>query len=210
MKIAFFQMPEEDMHQLFAMNVLDSGIVVLEPIYNGKNIDDLANTERGDYIRIERGTYKGETRHFDGDGWVISQTKTKVNQAPLFELYDSDGVYIGSKVQYPYSTFAGAVLFDYVESTNKNAIVDHYIGKRIITDEYGNYQFDNKIGSVSYSYIDGEGVSQKIEGYMYAKNLKTGAFNNGWLYKATSAIQKLKTRLILKESVLVCYSVQLV
>ena len=203
MKIVFFQMPEEDMHQLFAMNVLDSGIVVLEPIYNGKNIDDLANTERGDYIRIERGTYKGETRHFDGDGWVISQTKTKVNQAPLFELYDSDGVYIGSKVQYPYSTFAGAVLFDYVESTNKNAIVDHYIGKRIITDEYGNYQFDNKIGSVSYSYIDGEGVSQKIEGYMYAKNLKTGAFNNGWLYKATSAIQKLKTRLILKETDLI-------
>ena len=56
---------------------------------------------------------------------------------------------------------------------------------------------------MSYSYIDGEGVSQKIEGYMYAKNLKTGAFNNGWLYKATSAIQKLKTRLILKETDLI-------
>ena len=164
-------MPEEDEHQLFALNVLDSGVVTLEPIYNGKDIDDLANTTRGDYIRINKGTYKDTVRYFDGDAWVLSQMKTKVNQEPLFELYDSDGVYAGSKVQYPYSTFAGAVLFDYVESTDKNAVIDNYIGKRIISDEYGNYQFDNKITSNSYTYIDGDGVSKKIEGYLFAKNL---------------------------------------
>lgn len=203
MKIVFLQMPEEDEHQLFALNVLDSGVVMLVPIYNGKDIDDLANTTRGDYIRINKGTYKDTVRYFDGDAWVLSQMKTKVNQEPLFELYDSDGVYVGSKVQYPYSTFAGAVLFDYVESTDKNAVIDKYIGKRIISDEYGNYQFDNKIASNSYTYIDGDGVSKKIEGYLFAKNLVSGEFNNGWLYKTASAAQKVKTRLILKQKDLI-------
>lgn len=203
MKILFLQLPDEDMHQLFALNVLDSGVVTLEPLYNGKDIEDLANSGTGDYVRILNGVYKEQVRYFTNNAWELSQVKKGVNQAPLFNLYDSDGVFLGSKVQYPYSTFAGAVLFDYKESTDKHAVVDKYVGKRIIVDEYDNAQFVNKIATESFTYVDGDGNQQTIDGYLFAKNLKTGEFNNGWLYKTTSAAQKVKYRKIIGKTDLI-------
>ena len=47
----------------------------------------------GSSVYVNSGdTRKGKTYHWDGTNWIASQEKTKVNQYPLFELYDSNGV----------------------------------------------------------------------------------------------------------------------
>jgi len=49
--------------------------------------------------------------------WVKSQAKTKVNQAPLFDVYDADGIGFSDPDRYPESTFAGTEIAGYKVGT---------------------------------------------------------------------------------------------
>lgn len=192
-----FKKMTDDKRQLFTINRLDSGINILQPIYNGQNEEELAMTVLGDYVRIQKGTYAGKTIHFDGENWIYSQTKTKLNQEPLYNIYDSDGIYVGSQTQYPANDFNGGVIFDYYITDDESVPVDQYTGKRIVCDMYNNYDFVNTIADLKYEYVDIYGVSQTIQGYMYVKNILSGAFNNSWLYKEDTSYQRVATKISL-------------
>ena len=192
-----FKKMTNDKRQLFTINRLDSGINILQPIYNGQNEEELAMTVLGDYVRIQKGTYAGKTIHFDGENWINSQTKTKLNQEPLYNIYDSDGIYVGSQTQYPANNFNGGVIFDYYITDDESVPVDQYTGKRIVCDMYNNYDFVNIIADLKYEYVDTYGVSQTIQGYMYVKNILSGAFNNSWLYKEDTSYQRVATKISL-------------
>lgn len=200
MTILFVNAEDNNMHQLFRVNKLDSGVNILQSVYNGQDTEDLAATKLNDYVRIRKGTYAGKTIYYNGEEWVDSQVKTELNQEPLYKLYDSDGVYIGSEAQYPMNNFNGGIVFDYYISDDESVIVDPYVGKRIVSDIYGNYDFVNTIASLEYEYVDLTGESAQIKGYFYAKNIRTGAFNNGWLYKEDTSYQKLVTQKILNDN----------
>ena len=185
----------EDKRQIFTINRLDSGINILQPIYNGQNEDDLAMTVEGDFVRVKNGTYAGKTIHFNGTEWVFSQTKEHLNQEPLYNLYDADGIYVGSQTQYPSNNFNGGIIFDYYISDDESVEEDPYIGKRIVCDIYNNYDFVNTIADLHYQYIDVYGITQDIQGYLFAKNISNGAYNNGWLYKEDTSYQKVATKI---------------
>ena len=60
-------------------------------------------------------TRQGQTFWFDSVNWKLAQLKTNVNQAPLFNIYDSNGISLGDNLTYPSSTFNGNKLFGYAD-----------------------------------------------------------------------------------------------
>lgn len=64
-------------------------------------------------VVVNLGTnYAGRNWWFDGDHWEYSQQHTTLNQAPLFDLFDKDGLSYSDKTQY-LSNFAGNKIFGY-------------------------------------------------------------------------------------------------
>jgi len=65
-------------------------------------------------VLIISGTeYKGKYFYYDGNDWVLSQAKTSINQAPLFDLFDKNDVWLKDPIIYEYSQFSGNKLFSY-------------------------------------------------------------------------------------------------
>lgn len=197
MKVLFTKMPTTDKRQLFTVSKLPGDINILQPIYNGTNEEDKCATELNDFVHVKFGKYANKNLYFDGENWCISQEKKKVNQEPLFKIYDSDGIYVGSEAQYPQSNFKGGLVFDYYQTDDESAVVDQYLDKKVTSDIYGNYDFINNITTDSYTYVDSYGVTQDIISYMYVKNIKDGTFNNSWLYKSDISYQRVASRILL-------------
>ena len=66
-------------------------------------------TELIKYGRLKQGL----TYWFDGTNWIEAQTKTAINQTPLFDVVDDNFVSFGDKSVYDGSTFIGTKLFSY-------------------------------------------------------------------------------------------------
>jgi len=152
--------------------------------HNGIRIINLQETEDSDSlldesVLIRRGQLNaGLMYHFNGVAWIRSQQKTSVNQSPLFDAFDSNGVSFSDIETYPVSTFQGTKLLSYQIGTSIN---------------------DSELGfSLSYLNIDNVGDIQfnwnwDIDNFQYTENqvtntvkLNTGFykidsdFDNGW------------------------------
>jgi hypothetical protein len=55
-------------------------------------------------------TTAGKTYWFDGTQWNEAQQKTNVQQAPLYNVYDSAEVSFGDNTKYASTTFASSKL----------------------------------------------------------------------------------------------------
>jgi len=73
-----------------------------------------SDSAEGECVLIRRGLKNaGLMFHYNGTAWVKSQEKTKVNQAPLFDVFDADGVSFSDPTKYPESTFVGTEIAGY-------------------------------------------------------------------------------------------------
>lgn len=87
----------------------------------------------------------GKSWWFNGDSWEFSQQRTKLNQPPLFELFDNEGV---SYSQPNYQTaFTGCKIFGYAEGVG---VSDAVLGFPIKTSNnigVGSFTFKNYLAS---------------------------------------------------------------
>ena len=91
---------------------------------------------------ILRGSiYSGTAWWFNGTAWIHAQQRTKLNQAPLFDLYDTNGHSYGDK-NYYLSNFTGNKIFAYKEGSGS---VDPYLGFSI------DYRNTSAIGSILFT-----------------------------------------------------------
>jgi len=63
---------------------------------------------------------KGKGYYILSQVWYPSQTKTITNQAPLFDLVDTNNISVGNRSTYTGTTFIGTKLFSYAVGTGKN------------------------------------------------------------------------------------------
>jgi hypothetical protein len=56
---------------------------------------------------------RGKMFYYNGTEWKLSQEKTKVNQPPLFDVFNSDNESFDDEIDYPESTFRGNKIFSY-------------------------------------------------------------------------------------------------
>lgn len=142
-----------------------------EPVY-GDSIYCLFGTE-----------YAGKQLWFNGTKWVLAQQKA-YGAAPLFDLYDGNGVSLSDPGAYPGSSFSGNTVFTY--SFDQYAEIDPEAAVRLKRDQFGHILFDNTISTASYTYRYNASTVPIVGFYYYRNNFDAGwQYNNGW-YKAPS------------------------
>jgi len=136
--------------------------------------------------------YKGMSFYFDGINWQESQQKTTVNQPPLFDVLDDNGISFGDRAVYVGTSFAGNKLFAYGIGTG---IDDPILGFPLTyssIDNVGDISFDVALNSSSFNYVNGTiPVTQKINtGYVYNySDLITSVRQLGWQTAVGPSVQ---------------------
>ena len=115
------------------------------------------------------GSQVGVTFWYDGVNWLEAQQKTAVQQAPLFDVYDANGISLSNRTTYPSSTFTGTKLFSYATGSGLADPVLQLVLKYLTLTNVGDIVFDNNLYSDSFVYVvDNASVTLPIStGFVY-------------------------------------------
>ena len=136
--------------------------------------------------------YQGMDFYFDGIDWIEGQQKTTVNQPPLFDIFDDNGISFGNSDVYLGTSFAGNKLFAYGIGTGND---DSVLGFPLLyssVDNVGDISFDVTLNSASFNYVSGTTpITQKVNtGYVYNySNLTTPIRQLGWQTAIAPSVQ---------------------
>ena len=113
----------------------------------------------------------GKTYWYNGDQWILGQQKLDVNQPPLFDIFDSEGISLGNKVYYQGSDFIGNKLFAYELGTGTDDPVLGFPLSYSALTNVGDVSFDVSFNSGTFNYIN-----------LLTGNPETVNVNNGYVY----------------------------
>ena len=123
---------------------------------------------------ILAGNEKGKNYWYDGSEWVRGQDKTKVNQPPLFDVFDESDISFSDKNRYVNSNFEGTKIFSYQVGAGR---VDPILGFPL---SYKNF---NSVGDISFvNDFDTDSFTSLEE-----STVVTSRINNGYLKQTLSA-----------------------
>jgi len=107
---------------------------------------------------------KGLTFWYDGNEWFEAQQKTSVQQAPLFNVYDANGISFGDRATYPSSDFVGSKLFSYaVSDSGILDVVLKFPLQYLNLQNVGDIVFDNNLYKDTFIYtLDNVSVTLPI------------------------------------------------
>ena len=179
-------------YQLYSVRVVDS-IVYLDILLNGQTED--GSSIKGDTVKVNFGSNAGNVFYYNGYEWITGQVKSKLNQMPLFNLYDTDKVALNNAVTYPNSTFNGCTLFQYEESDIINPDKDVEVSIVIDEKDSTNIYFENTLTTDKFYFTPPNNYEQEITGYRLYRNIKTDSYLNDWYLSSVSSDQYLKTRI---------------
>jgi hypothetical protein len=140
--------------------------------------------------------YKGKDFYYNGESWFEGQQKTQLQQAPKFDIFDSNGISFGDRVVYVGTSFAGSTLFSYGIGTGANDTVLGFPVRYSSVDNVGDISFDVSLNSDTFTYVNGTtAVTQKVNtGYVY--NYTLASDNNplairqlGWQTAVSPSVQ---------------------
>jgi hypothetical protein len=123
-----------------------------------------------DMAAIYRGyNYAGHSFYFDGIEWIDGQQKTTVNQPPLFDIFDSDGISLGNKEVYVGSSFAGTKLFSYGIGSGINDSILGFPIRYSSINNVGDISFDVSLNSDTFNFVRGtSSITENVNiGYVH-------------------------------------------
>jgi hypothetical protein len=103
-------------------------------------------------VSIDGITQQGLSYYYDGVEWVQAQQKISVNQPPLFDIYDSNGISFGNRAIYPSSNFTGNPLFSYAIGNAEPDLILGFPLTYLSLTNLGDIVFDNNFYKDSFSY----------------------------------------------------------
>ena len=147
----------------------------------------------GQGLLVLNGQVNGRTSWvFKNNIWTISQIKTSVNQPPLFDVFDEQGISYSSIDKYFETNFSGTKIFGYQIGTGAN---DSELGFPI---KYGNvanvggYLFESCLSFDSWEYFTSSSTPITIlakDGFV--KNVENNTFENLWVKCDKESIQEI-------------------
>ena len=120
----------------------------------------------GEQVYVEFGEKnQGKTLHFSTTAgpdknlsqWIEGQKKTKLNQQPLFDVFDKNGISYSDDSIYSSTNFAGSELFSYKISAG--AITDTVLGLQVkynTINNVGDLVFESDVNSGTFKYKSGD------------------------------------------------------
>jgi len=174
-------------------------VTVIEGL-GGQNYINLIATDdnpvlAGENVLVTEGDNAGKTYYFDGEDWFVSQSKSSINQMPLFDLVDAAGYSFSDTTVYPGSTFVGNKIFNYNVGTGNNDTVLGFPLSYQNFNNIGDIVFKNHYTTDSFTYTSdtNTGATQTIAcstGYLIKNtNLTTQEKLNSWVPGAEDSSQ---------------------
>lgn len=156
-------------------------------------------------VLVNRGFENQGTMYwYDGTVWKLGQHKTKVNQAPLFDIFDNNGNSYGDTLVYDGSNFTGTKLFSYKEGSGTN---DAALGFPLSYRNVNNtgdilFEFNLLIDSFNYKQVAAVLTKKTNIGFLkVVSDLENFNYQNGWTTSEIANLQPIVR--IFKESGLV-------
>jgi len=127
--------------------------------YTGQPIINLTVATDGVFLTdqstvcLSGNTLVGKTFWYDGSNYYEAQLKTSIQQAPLFNVYDSAGVSFSNQTKYPSSNFVGTKLFSY--ATPSTGVIDSILKfplQYLNINNVGDIVFDNNLYKDTFVY----------------------------------------------------------
>ena len=152
----------------------------------------------GECIFVESGTNnQGKTYFYDDTTktWAVGQTKTKVNQQPLFDMFDNQHNSFSNTTIYPNTNFVGAKVFEY--QTSDTSVTDTVLGIKVkykTINNVGDIVFASDLSSGTFTYKSGEEfVSKKYaSGHLhYTTGLTTHNSKSAWVQRTDESNQRV-------------------
>jgi hypothetical protein len=139
---------------------------------------------------------QGQTYWFDGQTWKLGQIKTSVNQPPLFDVFDSNGVSYSdpSGLTYDGSTFAGTKIFSYKQGIGTTDTVLGFPLTYQNISNIGDIVFEFNLLTDSFAYKNVTDVLHKGTNVGYLKvsqDLERFDFENGWVITSIANSQPI-------------------
>jgi hypothetical protein len=130
--------------------IIDVPVIVLTPIATAL-VDQMT-------VVVSGLTQQGKSYYFDGVDWILAQQKISVNQPPLFDVYDANGLSFSNRAVYPSSNFTGTPLFSYaIGNTDPDLVLGFPLTYLSLTN-IGDIVFDNNFYKDSFEYtVDSTG-----------------------------------------------------
>ena len=144
-------------------------------------------------IVVTRGyTNQGLSFNFNGLNWNASQQKTNLNQAPLFDVFDENGISLGDTEIYQSTSFAGCKLFAYGYGSGADDSVLGFPIRYSSFDNVGDISFDISFNLDTFDYVrNGAPINSKVNvGYIYNyTSATTNVRQLGWQTAVAPSIQ---------------------
>ena len=146
-----------------------------DPIVYKCYIEEASDAEvnQGHTIIVKSGTNGNKQWYYDGQNWIQTQTKASVNQHPLFDIIDQNGVSLSGVSTYPGSSFEGTKIFSYKVGTGTNdPVLGFPLSYKNFTTQ-GDIEFENNldIGTFDYLVVGGSSGSVSTNSGFLQKNL---------------------------------------
>jgi hypothetical protein len=143
----------DKIYQVEFVTFSDDGSSFSEPVINLVPASDADVFVDQTVVCLSGNTLQGISFYYDGVQWIRAQEKTSVNQAPLFDVYDSNGYSLSDPVAYPSSTFAGSKLFSYALGPGLDDTVLGFPLKYLSINNIGDIVFDNNLYADTFLYV---------------------------------------------------------
>jgi len=99
-------------------------------------------------------TQQGKSYWFNGATWIEAQHKVSVNQPPLFDVFDENGVSYSDTVVYPATSFRGSKLFSYAIGDGVTDPIVEQPLKYLTINNVGDIIFDNNLNIDTFTYVE--------------------------------------------------------
>lgn len=142
-------------------------------------------------VCLSGNTLQGKTFYFDGTDWISAQDKTGINQAPLFDVFDTNNISLSNTTTYPSSTFTGSKLFSYAVGSGVEDTVLSFPLKYLSLTNVGDIVFDNNLYADTFTYVeDSVSITKNISiGFVHNTNTRTTYTRElGWQRAVTPSL----------------------
>jgi len=142
-------------------------------------------------VCLSGSTHNGITFYYNGIEWAESQQKMGWNQAPLFNVYDKNGISFGDSTYYPSTNFRGSKLFSYAEGSGITDPVLNFALTYFSLANIGDIVFDNNLYKDTFNYtVESVGQTQPISNGFVREYLNRIEFHReiGWQSAITPSL----------------------
>ncbi len=123
-----------------------------EPVINLVPADDAEILADQSTVVLD-GDDAGITYWYDGVEWAEAQQKTAIQQPPIYDVYDANGISFSNNTVYPSSTFRGSKLFSYAVGVGTIDPVLQFQLQYLTLSNVGDIVFDNNLYQDTFIYV---------------------------------------------------------